>query len=93
MDYEYIEMEPHTWDGDSLQCLLAELLHQHSDVTNDRLLDLYTAKVRENPYLIEMAVGRAFSQDVALIRELGPELTIGAASMPENLLRETHGRK
>ena len=48
MDYEYIGTEPHTWDGDSLQCLLGDLLSQYPDVTIDRLLDLYTAKVREN---------------------------------------------
>jgi hypothetical protein len=62
--------------GNGLQILLSELMAQYPRATDDRLLELYCAKAKEVPALIDDALGRCFDEDVALIRELaldGPE--------------------
>jgi hypothetical protein len=62
--------------GNGLQILLSELVAQHPKATDEQLLELYCAKAKEVPALIDDALGRCFDEDVALIRELaldGPE--------------------
>jgi hypothetical protein len=62
--------------GRGLQILLFEIMTQHPKATVEQLLELYCARIKEVPALIDDALGRCFDEDMAFVRESivdGPE--------------------
>jgi hypothetical protein len=62
----------------SSMLILRELLAQHPEATHAQLLDLYCAKLKEHPALIDQALEYCFDADMAefqdLARDVGPKV-------------------